>query len=308
MSSNKRKCLVLLSCYNGDKYISDQIDSILAQSDVDVTLIIRDDGSSDGTNTIINEYKNRFEPKIEVLNAENVGIHKSFFELFSLANNYEFDYLAFSDQDDVWDKDKLICAIDTLEINKCQLYSSASRLVDDSMNELDQTTENFKKYNFYNKKERAILTPGLQGCTMVLTRDLFMFLSSSNFPDSYGHDTWIPIVSYLFFQTFYDVNSHMNYRQHSRSWTGDRKKRFSQFKKEFGFFIKGMKRYRFLASDILDRYENQLDFNTKNILNIVKKDRRNFNEIIKLFFSKSYRKYGFLENLIFKFFILFGKA
>ena len=101
-----KKVNVLLSAYNGEKYIKAQIDSILNQSYPNVELYVRDDGSKDGTLAI--------EKGLLHLEAgENVGFVKSFEWL--IANGGEADYYAFSDQDDVWFEDKIKMAVEKLE-------------------------------------------------------------------------------------------------------------------------------------------------------------------------------------------------
>ena len=80
--------LVLLSTYNGEKYISQQIDSLLNQKDVDVHILIRDDGSSDGTIEVIKKYKT---DKIDiVIGKKNIGVPNSFIELLFMAKEYSF--------------------------------------------------------------------------------------------------------------------------------------------------------------------------------------------------------------------------
>lgn len=97
---------ILLSTYNGEKYLIEQIESIIHQTNKDWRLIIRDDGSTDNTIEIINRYHNQYPNKIEVLidKLGNVGIIKSF-EI--LLNKKVSDYYMFCDQDDVWFKRKI---------------------------------------------------------------------------------------------------------------------------------------------------------------------------------------------------------
>lgn len=104
---NTKSVQVVMSTYNGEKYLKEQIDSILSQEGVDVRLYIRDDGSSDRTTDILASYQEHKNVKIEKGN--NLGFAKSF--LTALDECDEADYYAFSDQDDVWEKDKLSTAI-----------------------------------------------------------------------------------------------------------------------------------------------------------------------------------------------------
>lgn len=105
---NTKSVQVVMSTYNGEKYLKEQIDSILSQEGVDVRLYIRDDGSSDRTTDILASYQEHKNVKIEKGN--NLGFAKSF--LTALDECDEADYYAFSDQDDVWEKDKLSTAIE----------------------------------------------------------------------------------------------------------------------------------------------------------------------------------------------------
>ena len=97
------KILIILSTYNGEKYLKAQLDSLLLQSYKNFKLIVRDDGSTDGTKEILNFYN------IELLDSsENLGVKKSFETLLKYAcENGEGKYFMFCDQDDVWNNDKI---------------------------------------------------------------------------------------------------------------------------------------------------------------------------------------------------------
>ena len=96
-----------MSTYNGQKYIRQQIDSILQQTNVEVNLLVRDDGSKDDTIKILDEYKQ--EGKLTYYTGPNLGPQLSFLNL--LNNCPKADYYAFADQDDYWEKDKLSTAV-----------------------------------------------------------------------------------------------------------------------------------------------------------------------------------------------------
>ena len=91
------KVKVLLSYYNGDNYIKEQIDSILKQEDVDVSLVIRNDGSSRNIESLLSEYN---DERIQYIYGDNLGYKKSFLQTLKLVG--KADYYAFADQDDVW--------------------------------------------------------------------------------------------------------------------------------------------------------------------------------------------------------------
>jgi len=90
---------ILLSTYNGVDYLKPQMESLLAQDHADVKILVRDDGSSDGTVALLREYQARCD--LEIVGGENVGFAQSFLRLLSLSSP-TVDYVAFCDQDDVW--------------------------------------------------------------------------------------------------------------------------------------------------------------------------------------------------------------
>ena len=79
-NENQKKVQILLSTYNGEEYIREQLDSILAQTYPDVDILIRDDGSSDDTFVILKEYE-EMHSNIRAYQGENIGVNQSFFEL-----------------------------------------------------------------------------------------------------------------------------------------------------------------------------------------------------------------------------------
>ena len=111
MDSTK-KVAVLLCTYNGEKYIREQIDSILHQTYSNISLYIQDDCSSDSTPQILNEY--RSYPQVTIYNStDNLGYPFSFYDLLKKVT--DADYYAFSDQDDVWYEDKIERAVRLLD-------------------------------------------------------------------------------------------------------------------------------------------------------------------------------------------------
>lgn len=104
---------VLMSTYNGSKYVKDQIESIINQTYQDLELFIRDDGSSDDTYSIINKYAELYPNKVHICKDElkNIGFIKSFLQLIKCV---DADYYAFSDQDDVFFPEKYTLIMEVL--------------------------------------------------------------------------------------------------------------------------------------------------------------------------------------------------
>lgn len=162
------KVQVLLSTYNGERFLREQLDSLLRQEDVSIQITVRDDGSTDSTLEILNEYKVRGE--IVFFSEANTGYQLSFLKLASYCLNTA-DYYAFCDQDDLWHPRKIITAINKLEKSKtkgCKLYFSNLIIVDEKLKEIG-----LKDYSQMKKTlGSAMVRFNISGCTMVFNNEL----------------------------------------------------------------------------------------------------------------------------------------
>ena len=161
--------LIMMSTYNGEKYVSEQIESILAQQHVDITLAIRDDGSNDTTLHILNDYAAK-HPNISVTAGDNIGYAASFWTLLMQADT-SYDYYAFADQDDLWDANKIAAAIFAIKKtdNPLTLYTSALRVVD----------ENLTIYQHFSKTKANAWKCHHKTSFIRLYNGIFQFTSSS---------------------------------------------------------------------------------------------------------------------------------
>ena len=163
-----------MSSYNGELFIEDQINSIFEQESVEVELVVRDDGSKDGTVSLLEDYY-KSGKNIRIIKGENLGCEKSFFQL--LTEHSDADYFAFSDQDDFWEPKKLISAIDILSkkmnpaLVACNLLVSDDKLtpirVLRSDDEIEILKQRMNKNWFCN----------VHGCTMVWNQPLSIIIS-----------------------------------------------------------------------------------------------------------------------------------
>lgn len=208
---------VLMSSYNGQKYIRQQIDSILAQEgDFQLELWVRDDGSTDGTKEILQEYADRGQ--LNWYCGANMGPARSFLDLLGHCRGY--DYYAFADQDDVWMKEKVQTGLNSLaDRTGPALYFSNAELVDAELQSLGR--EVYKKsprLDFYT----LLCAGGLLGCTMVFNRGLAELLCRGDIPNNVVmHDFYAAIVCAALNGTIYfDMESHMKYRQHGDNVVG----------------------------------------------------------------------------------------
>lgn len=157
------KIAVLLSTYNAEKYLNDQLASLAGQTVKDsMTIYVRDDGSSDRTFEIIEKWKSKLA--IVLRKGINIGPAKSFWELFT-DKTISADYYAFCDQDDVWDADKLEEGIRCLQTG-CQLYCCNCRIINAAGEILDAQMQTEKPRM---ELPRTFVTGFVQGCAMVFT-------------------------------------------------------------------------------------------------------------------------------------------
>ena len=208
------KTCVLLSTYNGEKYLEEQLDSLKRQTLKDVSVLVRDDGSSDSTREIL--LRNESE-KIKWYSGKNVGAARSFMTLVNDAP--EADYYAFCDQDDYWLPEKLEAAEKILEKsnNKLKLYYSNVTVTDKSLNVIKKSTYDPNSGSLKKMLMRNYVT----GCTEVFSKDLREALRSYSSDFIFMHDWWSNLVCLsLGGEVFFDENSYILYRQHNDNALG----------------------------------------------------------------------------------------
>ena len=218
-----------MSTYNGEKYVGEQIDSILNQKGVKVDIYIFDDKSTDNTTSVIKQYSKKHKNIFLSINETNKNFTYNFLDgLFALKDNDTYDYYAFCDQDDFWVDDKIISAIDKInETGKCTLYSSNLKIVDGTL------TPTGKNYD--HKITDILQKNSVTGCTAVMDKD-FKNLVTSHYPKDkiYLHDYWVALIANLCKDAHYvyDKNAeHILYRQHGSNLIGANTKWKAKFKR-----------------------------------------------------------------------------
>ena len=195
------KVCVLMSTYNGEKYLKEQLDSILNQNSIIVDILIRDDGSTDKTLNILDEYNKKYN-NIRYYTGENLKSAKSFLDLLFTAG--EYDYYSFSDQDDVWDRDKLLVAVSKLK-EGYNLYGCKKKIVNSNLEPLNKEDEIPSSLKLGN----VILRCRISGCTMVFNRELRNYILKCSPKIISMHDSWVLKVAVSTGKVFYDENEYM---------------------------------------------------------------------------------------------------
>ena len=216
MTKNE-KIDILMATYNGEKYLEEQIDSIINQTYRNWNLLIRDDGSEDETLKIIENYEKK-DNRIKSIkdNKGNLGIVKNFEELLKSSNS---ELIMFSDQDDIWIENKLEKYIEiTNSLGKKQFLIHSDAILCD-------INKNILKKTFISKRalktglENIFFNYFVQGATVLITKELKEFILP--FPDEvYLHDRYIHLMTELFFERIFINESLLYYRQDANNQVG----------------------------------------------------------------------------------------
>ena len=272
-------CCVLMSTYNGSKFIKEQLDSIRDQKECgDIEVFIRDDGSSDNTISLINDYSNQYTMNISVYQGDNRGPSGSFLELIRKAP--VADYYTFCDQDDVWMPGKIASAEKALApFSGPALWISNYDVTDEKLNVIEEhaLTEPEKdplKALFYNN---------VPGCTMVFNRALLIELQKMNISDFRMHDILALCVALISGEVIFDNTSYIYYRQHSANAVGKYSKKIKPFKwgkDKLGIIISSDSfNYETYARRIIEVYGNVHSNEARDEYNLIANYKKGFNRI-----------------------------
>ena len=215
---------VLLAVYNGEKYLSEQIDSILNQTISDIKIVIRDDGSDDSSLKIIGKYAEKYPDRVSVIGGEPTGsAAANFGELLKYADD---DYIMLADQDDVWNDDKAQKMLDCMlkaengEREKPVLVHSDLTVVDENLNVISKSFFNYQKiFPDDLSLPRLLVQNYVTGCATMINRAL----RNKALPIPEGvamHDWWLALTAAAFGEIVTVRTPLVLYRQHSDNQVG----------------------------------------------------------------------------------------
>jgi rhamnosyltransferase len=221
---------IVLSCYNGARYIGEQIESIRQQTFRDWTLLVRDDGSSDSTLEIVEGFA-RADSRIRLLpdRRGNLGPPASFGALLEHALERQAAYVAISDQDDVWRPDKLERQLDLLRAHEASVGMGHPALVHSDLTVVDSDLRPIHASYFrYQRLEhvtadplrRLLLQNFVTGCTAMLNRALLRL--AVPVPSVVMHDWWLAQCAAALGSILFLPTSTVLYRQHGANAIGSR--------------------------------------------------------------------------------------
>lgn len=220
MGHSDQRVAVLMATYNGDKFIEMQLDSILNQKNVRVTIYIHDDGSNDETIKILEKYKQTYQ-NIVLVEGLTIGDGpgRSFIELmrYLRTQNASFDFVSFADQDDIWLPNKLEYTITMLTDTDSSLAYGVALNFDSVNHEYSETN-----FGVGGTLETALFKNNAIGMTVVFGASLFDDLNLSNtIGKEILHDYWVYASSLaLGRKVVYIDKPLVLYRQHGANVIG----------------------------------------------------------------------------------------
>ena len=298
-----KQVAILMATYNGERYIKQQLDSLLNQSYKDFNIYIHDDGSKDNTTSIINDYSENYRNIIIIPSKSNIK-KGSLYNFLYLLNEIEADYYMFCDQDDIWNVDKIEILINEIvaherESNVPLLVFADSDVVDEDLRVISHSFMKFSRLSPRDRSlEKTILSNSAPGCNSVFNRkarDLAVLVQNKD--NLMFHDWWISLVVAATGESFYIEKSLMLYRQHGKNVIGaNNDKGLKDVKK----YVKLLFKIKQIYYNNHEWYRNCIKqaFELKSI-NVQNEDNRKminelskFDSFSKLAKIRLFRKYG----------------
>ena len=302
---------ILLATYNGEKFIRQQLDSIINQSFKNWNLIIQDDASSDHTLDILLEYQEKYPKKIKVFTKKNNTGSPSH-NFFSLINFSKNDYVMFSDQDDIWLPNKIKLTLDNMikaekkyDKNTPLLVHTDLKVVDENLNIINDSLFKYQNMNCNRDKINNLLAQNIvTGCTTMINKSLINLIDKKIMVDQniIMYDWFLALMACAFGKIIFVPKQTILYRQHKSNQVGAKKVTTFKFMinkicnlKKLKLSIKDTYNQ---AKSFLEIYQKKLDKkNFELITQYIKiKDNNKFNKI-KILFKYKFFKYGTLRKL-----------
>lgn len=302
------KVEILLSTYNGEKFLQDLLGSLVSQDYPELLVRVRDDGSTDKTQQILKDFQTANKGKVELDFDRNIGVKASFFKLLE-SSSAAADYFAFCDQDDSWLPGKITKAVSMLkQIDEDipLLYCSDKILIDENGNILNKLKLKQRNPSFRN----AVVQNIASGCTYVINKEAKKVILDSmpKFEKIRMHDWWFYLTVSALGKVLYDPESLILYRIHRQNVIGIEvdwlKNVTARLKRLFAY--KGLPLITEQALEFSRLYENSLNHNQKEVLNEFINSRDNLLKRFLYFFKGRCYREPLMDNIIFRVLYLAG--
>ncbi len=268
---------IVMTTYNGEKYVEEQVKSILSSSYQDFELFVFDDGSKDSTLSKLERYEKEYPGQVRVIrNESNYGVTMNFIQALA---KMTADYIMFSDQDDVWLPNKIGITLKRMRHMEAQLSKENPLAVFTDALVVDQNLSTINSSFFCSghlnprKTDLAhlLMENKLIGCTVMVNAALRKKLQGNRLPQhARYHDWWVALIAASFGKIGFVEESTLLYRQHGGNMVGD-----SGFAAYFKNRVSALKKQREAlnalyqqADEFLNIYGSQLDEDTRRTIRL----------------------------------------
>lgn len=295
---------ILVSTYNGKKYLKQQLDSLFIQTYKKILITVRDDGSKDITLELLKSYD------VDLLESiDNLGPKNSFNTL--LEYSLDSEYIMFCDQDDVWKTDKVEKTFQKMQELEKQfphkpiLVHTDLEIVDEKLKTIDKSMWHYEFLNpNLNSLNRLLMQNTITGCTVMINKQLAL-LALPIPVDAIMHDWWLGLVASKFGKIGFLDEATIKYRQHNNNSIGAKGFNYlSIFLKFYKIFYKNELYLKHLRVNIkqskafLETYKDNLDKKTIKMLeDFTIIESQSFWQKRKILLKYKLLKQGFIRNI-----------
>ncbi|MVV48183.1 glycosyltransferase family 2 protein [Pseudomonas sp. PB120] len=295
--------------YNGEQFLRQQLDSFYNQTHKNWVLIVSDDGSTDSTIEILDEFSKRLNPgQLRVIYGPKKGYVKNFLDITRRVESTA-DFYAWADQDDIWIENKVEAALGMLKCYESKvpaLYCGRTQLINESGTSIGHSIKFSREPQFLNALVQSIGG----GNTMVFNRSSLELLNrASNGLDVVSHDWWAyQLISGAGGKVLYDNIARVLYRQHSKNIIGDKRNWLNKARHITKVFEGLHLEWNDKNIHALELTRDCLSNENKTILDIFKTARKDkFMKRISRLFRLGIHRQTFTGNIALYLAILFGK-
>lgn len=295
---------ILLGTYNGESFLSEQINSIINQNHTDWKLIIHDDNSTDNTVSIIHQYVEDYPNKIIFLN-DNISFGNALENFSYLLEHTKASYIMFCDQDDVWLPNKIEITLVKIKETKKEfpdmpvLVHTDLKVVNSDLNILSDSYWSYQGIDpDYDTLNRLLVQNVITGCTVMINKKL----ADMALPIPKGaimHDWWLGLVASSVGKIVYIDTATMLYRQHANNDTGATRFNLSAILKQWkNLSYIDLKKYTVQAEELLSKYEENLNDEQKELLKaFISTDKQSWIQSKQTLLKYKILKQGIFRNI-----------
>lgn len=296
---------ILMATYNGERYLRDQIESLLSQDFKDFKIIIADDGSLDKTRSILKEYKSTYPDKFELIfNEKSLGAKKNFINLLCKYAT-DSEYIMFCDQDDVWLSNKISLGLATIKKiegkeKQASLVYSDLKICDNDLKIKEESMSKYLSLYKINTFSRLLVENKVTGNTIIMNRELakiaIKFGLETISQNIYMHDWYLALLASYVGNLYFLDKSLVYYRQHSFNVLGVKKlgiKDTIERKKE----AKKVYELMYKQAKLVYKLGREKNMHTKALENFIEMQNKNRLQKILVCIQNKFYKTKFLLSI-----------